>query len=128
MAQTQESYRSLEVWQVAVELVEAVYRLTAGMPGNEQFGLTSQIRRAAVSVPADIAEGYGRIGRRDYIRHLGIARGSLMELETHIVVATRMQMREREQSRAVWDLTQRVGQMLSRLIASLQTADATKQR
>src|SRR4051794_13107943 len=77
------TYRQLDVWQRAIELTEEVYRLAAQFPTTERYGLTSQIQRAAVSIAANIAGGYGRTARGDYLQHLSIARGSLMEVETH---------------------------------------------
>ncbi len=81
-----------------MDLVEAVYHLTQYFPAEEKFGLTSQIQRAAVSIPANIAEGYGRSHRGDYLRHLSIARGSLSELETHVTLAVRLKCVEREKA------------------------------
>ena len=68
-------YRDLEVWQKAMDLVEQVYRLAKALPPEERYGLTSQIQRAAVSIPANIAEGHGRLHRGDYVHHLSMARG-----------------------------------------------------
>ncbi len=71
------NYRDLEVWRKSVDLVDAVYELTRGFPEDERFGWSQQLRRAAVSIPSNIAEGYGRLSRGDYVRHLKIANGSL---------------------------------------------------
>ncbi len=90
MAEPVNSYRDLKVWQAGIELVDTCYQLTQTFPATENFGLTSQIRRAAVSVPANIAEGKGRNQLGEYVHHLGIANGSLMELETHMIIATRL--------------------------------------
>jgi len=114
------TYRQLEVGQRSIELVEAVYRLTASLPGDEKFGLRAQLQRAAVSIPANIAEGYGRSGRGDYLHHLSIARGSLFELETHLTLAARLGLVKRSAVLNCWNLAQKVGQMLSKLIASLR--------
>lgn len=114
------SYRELEVWKRAVDLVEAVYELSRTLPDEEKFGLVSQVRRAAVSVPSNIAEGYGRQHRGDYIRHLSIANGSLKELETQLLITGRLGFITRDQARPVWELTQEVGRMLQALIASLR--------
>ena len=113
------TYRDLEVWQKAVDLVEAVYLLAKSFPAEERFGLTSQLQRAVISVPANIAEGYGRIHRGDYLHHLSVARGSLMEVETHLTIAVRLGFVAREQVLETWQLTQQVGKMLRKLIASL---------
>ena len=84
------SHRDLRVWQEAISLVELIYRVTATFPRDEQYGLTSQMRRAATSVPANIAEGAARNGTRELLRYLSIATGSLSELDTHLEVAKRL--------------------------------------
>ena len=84
------SYRDLVAWQKAMELVVAVYALSHALPREEIYGLTSQMRRAAVSVPSNIAEGQGRASRGEFRNHLGIAYGSLMELETQLILAQRL--------------------------------------
>jgi len=84
------SHRDLIVWQRALELCTAIYKTTAGFPGEEKFGLVSQMRRAAVSIPSNIAEGHGRLTTSEYRHFLGIARGSLKELETQILIARRL--------------------------------------
>ena len=83
------SYRDLLVWQKGMDLAEEVYRVTRSWPKEEMYGLTSQARRAAASVPANIAEGYGRQSAASYGQFLKVARGSLKELETHILLAER---------------------------------------
>jgi four helix bundle protein len=85
-----QSYRELEVWQVAMSLAEECYKVTKGFPKDELFGMTSQIRRAAASIPANIAEGQGREHTKEFMNHLSIARGSLKELETHLILAQRV--------------------------------------
>ena len=84
--QRSESFKELIAWQKAMALVKAVYLLTNAWPPEERFGLTSQVRRAAVSVPSNIAEGFGRTGSREFRRGLSLAHGSLCELETQILV------------------------------------------
>lgn len=84
------SHRELRVWQEAIGLVEIIYRLTATFPKDEQFGLINQMRRAATSVPANIAEGAARGGTRELLHFLSIAKGSLSELDTHLEVAKRL--------------------------------------
>jgi four helix bundle protein len=81
------SFKDLLVWQKAMEAVFETYRLSRAFPDDERFGLTAQMRRAAVSIPSNISEGHGRDHRRDYCRFLGIARGSINELETHFSIA-----------------------------------------
>lgn len=82
-----DSFKQLVVWQRAVELSLAVYTLTSGFPASEQFGLTNQLRRAAVSVASNIAEGYGRSSRGEYIQFLGHARGSVNEIQTQLTIS-----------------------------------------
>jgi len=84
------SHKDLLVWQKSVDFVAAVYAATKSWPSEELYGLTSQVRRAAVSVPCNIAEGAGRGGRKEYTRFLGIALGSLAEVETQLVIAARL--------------------------------------
>ena len=84
------SYRDLRVWQASMSLVEEIYRLTREFPLSELYGLTSQMQRAAVSVPSNIAEGHTRSYTREYLHHVAIAHGSLAELETQIEIALRL--------------------------------------
>ena len=113
------TYRDLDVWQRSVDLVLTAYALSKKLPSKERFGLTSQLQRAAVSIPANIAEGYGRIHRGDYVHHLSMARGSLAELETHVTIAVRLGFIERDEAMEVWNLSQEVGKMLNKLVQSL---------
>ena len=92
-----QSYRELDVWQKSIDLVVSVYQLVKKLTDVEKCGLTSQIRRSSVSIPANIAEGYGRTHRGDYLRHLSFAKGSLYELETHLVLAVRLNYIDREE-------------------------------
>lgn len=85
-----ESYRDLVVWQQAMDLAVAIYDLTKSWPKNELYGLMGQVRRAATSVPANIAEGYGRQNRGSYQQFLKIAQGSLKELDTHLLISQRI--------------------------------------
>jgi four helix bundle protein len=103
-----------------MELAEGAYRLTEGFPEGERFGLVSQMRRAAVSVASNIAEGAGRSGPREFLHHLSIARGSLLELETQVALAVRLQLLPREAALGTWELCQRVGKMLNRLMMALR--------
>lgn len=115
------TYRQLEVWQRAIELVEAIYLLTKLLPADERYGLISQTQRASVSIPANIAEGWGRSSRKEYLHHLSWAKGSLMELETLLIVAARLGFVSKEQGRHAWELSQEVGKMLTALMASLRS-------
>ena len=115
------SYRDLKVWQQGMDLAGAAYQLTTSMPKSELYGLTSQIRRSAASFPANIAEGYGRGSSGSYIQFLKTARGSLLELETHILLAERIGMLSSEQSGPFLMRADNIGKMLSALIRSIQT-------
>ena len=96
------SYRDLEVWQKAMALVVESYRFTNLFPKSETYGLSSQIQRAATSIPANIAEGHGRDHLGDYLHHLSVANGSLMELETHLEIASRLSYVSGTRSHACW--------------------------
>ena len=113
------SYRDLKVWEKSMDLVVESYRISKLLPKTEMFGLTSQIQRAAVSIPANIAEGHGREHLGDYLRHLSIARGSLMELETHMLIITRLFIPMDEVKRAL-EQVREVDRMLSGLIKKLK--------
>jgi four helix bundle protein len=114
------SYRELEVWQRAIELVEAVYVVSAGFPKEERFGLTAQMRRAAVSVPSNIAEGHARSSTRDYLRFLSISLGSLAELDTQMLIARRLRFAEEGTIGPLEQESDRLGRMLRNLIRSLK--------
>jgi four helix bundle protein len=114
------SYRELEVWQRAIELVEAVYAVSAEFPKEERFGLTVQMRRAAVSVPSNIAEGHARSSTRDYLRFLAIALGSLAELDTQMLIARRLRFAEEDTIGPLEQESDRLGRMLRNLIRSLK--------
>lgn len=115
-----ESYRDLRVWQSAIELAVAGYEHTKNFPANEAYGLTSQIRRAASSVAANIAEGYGRDQIGSYVQFLRVAQGSLKELETHIIIATRVGYLDGLQEEALLQRSEEIGRMLRMLIRNLQ--------
>jgi len=91
------SFRDLRVWHAGMDLVEEVYRLTNAFPRHEIYGLTSQIQRAAVSIPSNIAEGHAREHLKEYLHHLSIAQASLAELETQMEIATRLKYLSKEQ-------------------------------
>ena len=120
------SYRDLAVWQRSMSLAEGVYRLTSKYPRTEQFGLTSQTRRASVSIPANIAEGYGRGSRPSFIQFLKIAQGSLKELETHLLLAERIDITPSGSTETMLDEADQIGKMLRALIASLQKSTTPK--
>ena len=111
------NHRSLKAWQKAIELVERIYGETREFPKEELFGLTSQMRRAAVSVPANIAEGAARSGTKELVRFLSIAEASLSELDTHVEIARRLGYLKNDQLHAEIDA---VAALLMGLSASLK--------
>ena len=117
---TPRSHRDLIVWQIALDMTETLYRVTANWPKHEQYGLVSQIRRAAVSVPANIAEGAGRRTPGEFMHFVGISRGSLAELETLLVLARRLDYLEEPTFRAILDDLLELGRMATGLIRSLE--------
>ena len=112
-------YSELLVWQKSVTLVVAVYKLTKAFPADEKFGLAAQVQRAAVSIPANIAEGHGRKSTKAYLNHVSIANGSLMELETLLHIAARLEYLDDEQLVEALRRTGEIGKMLSGLSRSL---------
>jgi four helix bundle protein len=116
------NYRDLKVWQKAMDLVVASYDLTRQFPQSELYGLVSQTQRAAVSIPANIAEGHGRAHLGDYLHHLSVANGSLMELETHCLLAGRLGYLKEPQVNGILDLTAEDGRMLAGLTKSLKNS------
>ena len=114
-----QSYRELKVWQVAMDLAEECYFATRTFPKEELFGLTSQIRRAAASIPANIAEGQGRNSTKEFLNHLSIARGSLLELETHLLLSQRVGLLTQETLNRLLTLADEVSRMLSGLRRAL---------
>jgi four helix bundle protein len=115
------SYRDLRVWQIAMELVIAVYTQTRGFPKEEIYGLTSQIRRSAVSVPSNIAEGKGRSTDRDRSLFFCHARGSLLELETQILIAQHLEYIALSDAEKLMANSAQLGRMLNALIKSLKS-------
>jgi four helix bundle protein len=115
-----ESYRDLVVWQLGIKLAKGGYLLTRRFPREELFGLTSQIRRAATSIPANIAEGNGRENTGEYIQFLRIAQGSLKELETHLILSHEVEICPEHQIRPLLQQAEELGRMLRALIRTLQ--------
>lgn len=113
------SYRDLIVWQKAMDLVEAIYKSTQSFPRDELHGLTSQVRRAAVSVPSNIAEGQSRRSTKEFLHHLSIAYGSLSELETQIQIAGRLAYLRGEEAQSLLNKTAEVGRLTNGLCRSL---------
>ncbi len=116
-------YRELKVWQAGMDLAAECYETTKEFPREELFGMTSQIRRAAASVPANIAEGQGRHHTKEFLNHLSIARGSLMELETHLLLCQRVGLMKREKAERLLSLSDEISRMLSGLRRSLEHKD-----
>ena len=110
-----ESHRDLIVWQKALRLAVEIYRLSAMFPRTEEYRLTAQITRAAASVPANIAEGHARGTRRDYANFLAIAKGSLAETETFLLLALELKFTTSDSANVALDLIQEVGRMLTAL-------------
>jgi four helix bundle protein len=117
-----QGYQELVVWQKAMELVTAVYRVTRDWPHEEQYGLTSQVRRAAVAIPSNIAEGHGRSGRREFAHYVSIAYGSLCELETQFLIAERLDYTGAEATESLMDRIADVRRLTNGLLRSLQSA------
>jgi four helix bundle protein len=113
------SYKDLVAWQKSMDLVTATYRTTAGFPRDELFGLTSQLRRAAVSIPGNIAEGQGRLPEKEFRYFLGQARGSLMEVETQIQIAENLGYLKKEQTAPLLQSCAEVGRILNGLLTSV---------
>jgi four helix bundle protein len=107
--------KDLLVWQKAMDLVVECYQLTKRFPASELYGLTSQIRRAAVSVPANIAEGFGRWHSKDFVRFLLNANGSLKEVETHLLISERLGFLQRPEMHKAMGLSEELGRMLAAL-------------
>ncbi len=114
------SYRDLRVWAEGMRLAEVCYRATKDFPRDEMYGMTSQIRRAAASVPANVAEGYGRENSGEFVQFLRIAQGSLKELETHLILASRVDSTTAEETDRVLRQCETVRKMFRSLIRSVQ--------
>ena len=114
------SFRDLIVWQRAMELTTEIYRLTEGFPKAEVYGLASQMRRAAVSVPSNIAEGAGRGSKREFCRFLDVARGSICEVQTQLIIAGNLRFAPPERLSEVELIANEVGRMLNGLLHSVE--------
>ena len=115
-----ESFRNLAVRLRSIEMTLAVYQLTSRFPESEKFGLTNQLRRASVSVASNIAEGYGRATKGEYVQFLGHARGSNSEVETQIVISKALGFGSKEMLQTSEDLCNEVGRMLGAMMKSLR--------
>jgi four helix bundle protein len=114
-------YRDLETWQIAMKLVEECYRATAGFPKSELYGLTNQLRRAALSIPLNVAEGNRRKNTKVNLQHVAIALGSHAELETCIEISLRLEFLTLESAKSLRALTDSVGRLLNGLYRSLES-------
>jgi len=114
------NYRDLDVWQEAMGFVVECYRMTGTFPKSEVYGLTSQLQRAAVSIPANIAEGQGRQHDKEFLQHLAIAYGSLAEVETHMQLARRLEYVNGEKENQMLERAARIGRMLNGLRKSIE--------
>ena len=115
-----QSYRDLIAWQKAMELVTEIYRATHRFPKEELFGLMSQLRRAAVSIPSNIAEGKGRLSKGEFRQFLGNARGSLAELETQILIARNLDYLDEAETNRLLAMVEEVGKILNGLISAVK--------
>ncbi len=114
------SYREMEVWRRGIELSVAIYKLTSGFPKEELYGLTSQMRRCSVSVASNIAEGYGRSSRGEFKHFLGISRGSTLELQTQLVIASKLGFGDTEHLVTAEGLADEVGKMIWALLKKIE--------
>lgn len=121
-----ESYRDLKVWQIGMEIAVQCYQLTRDFPKSELYGMTSQIRRASSSIPANIAEGYARQYRKEYIQYLRIANGSLKELETHLILSARVELASLNSIQVLLLNCEELGRMLLALIRSLESREVDR--
>jgi len=117
---TVKSYSDLVAWQKAMSLVEEVYKITKGFPKEELYGLVSQLRRAAISVPSNIAEGHSRNGSREFVHHLSIAHGSLSEVETQVEIARRLGYITDERQASIFELASETGRIINGLMNSVE--------
>ena len=114
------SFKDLIVWQRSMDLAVRIYRITQELPASEQFGLTSQLRRAAVSIPSNIAEGYGRQSTGNYRQFLSISRGSLMEIETQINICDRLKYLAQSDTENIFKEITEISKMLTSLISKIK--------
>jgi four helix bundle protein len=116
-----QSFRDLLVWQKSMELTTSIYRITQSFPREEMFGLTSQLRRSAISIPSNIAEGQGRLNTREFRQFLGVARGSNCELQTQLEIARRLGLGNSQLLNDAEGLSHEVGKMIFAILGKLRT-------
>jgi four helix bundle protein len=115
-----QSYRDLVAWNKAMELVTEIYRVTKKFPQEELFGLMSQLRRAAVSIPSNIAEGRGRLSKGEFRQFLGNARGSLAEVETQILIAQNLNFLDATEANRILAIVEEVGKVINGLLSAVK--------
>jgi len=120
MTATAKRHSDLIAWQKAMELVEAVYKMTKAFPKEELYGLTSQLRRSVVSVPSNLAEGHSRSGSREFMHRVSIAHGSLSEVETQIEIAFRLKYIDAAQRDQIFKMSAETGRIINGLFHSLE--------
>ncbi|MGO4884637.1 MAG: four helix bundle protein [Bryobacteraceae bacterium] len=120
MTELMRGFRDLRVWQGALDLVQRIYRVSARFPSEETYGLRSQIRRASVSVPSNIAEGHTRSSTKEYLNHLSMAQGSLAEVETQLEIAIRLEYVAAEKATALFTAIQQLRKQLYALRNALE--------
>ncbi|MFD2561600.1 four helix bundle protein [Aquimarina rubra] len=114
------TFKDLLIWQKSIELVTQIYSETKDFPAEEQYGLTSQIRRASISIPSNIAEGYGRSGKNDYLRFLNIAMSSLFELQTQLEISKNLNFLNKEKFEVIFENTREIERMLASYIRKIK--------
>ena len=119
------SFRELRVWQQGMDLVEKIYHITRSFPSEERFGLTSQMRRAAVSIPSNIAEGHTRESTKEYLYHISCAQASLAELQTQIEIAARLGFASSEDTQPLLEYCESLSRQLHALRNALNRKNAT---
>lgn len=119
-----QSFKDLIVWQKAMEMASMTYSLTTNLPKEESFSLTNQMRRAAVSIPSNIAEGYGRNSAKEYLQFLAIAKASLCELETQFLLCVRINYMTEQEIQPILDLLTEIGKMLMSIMKKIKTTAA----
>ncbi len=115
------NYKDLIVWQKAILLVKSVYEISASFPDSEKFGLIQQVRRAAVSIPSNIAEGWGRKSTGSFSQFLKISKGSLCEVETQLIIAVELKFIKKEKIKEINDLSEEISRMLRSLVDTLES-------